>query len=76
MGNKISDYVPTMTQELTNKVILYRRCSRKMAAGNCTPHGDGCSECPNYLQRAEFLHAMRTSHMIGKRKLKYKKIKE
>ena len=76
VAKKIVDYMPTMTQELTNKVVLYRRCSRKMANDSCTPKGDGCSSCPNYLPRAEFLEAMRTSHMIGKRKLKYKKIKE
>ena len=31
MGKKLMDYVPTLTQEDTNKVILYRWCSRKMA---------------------------------------------
>ena len=75
MGKKITDYVPTLTQEDTNKVILYRRCSRKMARDNCHDIDDACSSCPNFLPRAEFLEAMRISHMIGKRKLKYKKTK-
>ena len=76
MGKKITDYMPTLTQEITNKVILYRRCSRKNARDNCRNPDGTCSSCPNFLPRASFLEAMRLSHMIGKRKLKYKKIKE
>jgi|LGVF01.2.fsa_nt_gb hypothetical protein len=75
MGKKITDYMPTLTQETTNAVILYRRCSRKMVRDDCYDPEDGCISCPNLLPRAEFLEAMRLSHMLGKRKLKYKKIK-
>ena len=74
MGKKITDYVPTLTQEDTNKVILYRRCSRKMARDNCHVENIACTSCPNFLPRSDFMEAMRLSHMIGKRKLKYKKI--
>lgn len=76
MGKKITDYLPTLTQEDTNKVILYRRCSRKNARDNCHDSDGACGPCPNFLPRASFMEAMRLSHMIGKRKLKYKKIKE
>ena len=75
MGKKITDYVPPLSQEDTNMVILYRRCSRKMARDNCHIENVACSSCPNFLSRASFLEAMRISHMIGKRNLKYKKIK-
>ena len=75
MGKKITDYVPTLTQEDTNNVILYRRCSRKMARDKCHDPDGACIPCLNFLSHAEFLEAMRLSHMIGKRKLKYKKIK-
>lgn len=75
MAQKIIDFMPVMTQELTNRIIMYRRCSGKMARGDCTPHDDGCCQCKNHLPRAEFVEAMRISHMLGKRKLKYKKIK-
>ena len=76
MVKNITDYIPTLTQEDTNKVILYRRCSRKNARDNCYDKQDACSSCPNFLPRDSFLEAMRISHMLGKRKLKYKKIKE
>jgi hypothetical protein len=75
MGKNITNYVPTLTQEDTNKVVLYRRCNRKMARDNCHITNIACSSCPNFLPRPDFLEAMRLSHMIGKRKLKYKKIK-
>jgi hypothetical protein len=75
MGPRITDYVPTLTQEDTNKAILYRRCSRKNARDNCHDSDGACSSCPNFLSHADFMEAMRLSHMIGKRKLKYKKIK-
>lgn len=75
MGKNIPDYVPTLTQEDTNKVILYRRCSRKMARDNCNILNVACSSCPNFLPKPTFIEAMQLSHMIGKRKLKYKKIK-
>lgn len=76
MGKKITDCVPTLTQEDTNKVVIYRRCSRKNARDNCHDQDGACALCPNFLPHADFLEAMRLSHMIGKRKLKYKKIKE
>ena len=76
MGKKITDYVPTLTQADTNKVILYRSCNRQMARNNCHDSDGACIPCPNFLPHADFLEAMRLSHMIGKRKLKYKKIKE
>ena len=75
MGKKLTDYVPTLTQEATNKVILYRRCSRKMARDNCRDPDGACTSCPNFLPRPDFLEAMCLSYMIGNRKLKYKKIK-
>lgn len=76
MGKKITDYIPPLSQDLTNKVVLYRRCNRKMARDNCHITNIACSSCPNFLSQPSFLEAMRLSHMIGKRKLKYKKIKE
>lgn len=75
MGKMITDCVPTLMQEDTNKVILYRRCSRKNARDNCHDSDGACIPCPNFLPHADFLEAMRLSHMLGKRKLKYKKIK-
>jgi hypothetical protein len=76
MGTHITDHIPTLMQEDINKIILYRRCSRKMARDDCHDPDDACSSCPNFLSHADFMEAMRLSHMIGKRKLKYKKIKE
>jgi hypothetical protein len=76
MGQKLTDYIPPLTPDLTNKVVLYRRCSRKMARDNCHILNVACSSCPNFLPRPDFLEAMRISHMVGKRKLKYKKIRE
>ena len=75
MGKSSTDYIPPLTQDLTNKVVLYRRCSRKNARDNCHDSDGACSSCPNFLSHADFMEAMRLSHMIGKRKLKYKKIK-
>ena len=76
MGKKITDYMPSLTQEDTNKVVLYRRCSRKNAHDNCHDSAEACISCPLFLPHTDFIRAMRISHMIGKRKLKYKKIKE
>jgi hypothetical protein len=75
MGTHITDHIPTLTQEDINKIILYRRCSRKNACDNCHDLDGACSSCPNFLSHDDFMEAMRISHMIGKRKLKYKKIK-
>jgi hypothetical protein len=30
MGQKLTDYIPPLTPDLTNKVVLYRRCNRKL----------------------------------------------